>query len=510
MYRQGQLKKTGKNYTFDSAKLNDYDTPYQKRSSAEYTYGGEKYIRIEAKVANEGSILSNGERPEEGKAYWVKVEPVEWLKDRSGTWVSKQAILAGVQFDRKSIYDGDFEKTDMYQRLQELEAQMMPSREYQRQEQRAPEEVVSKNDAPKMTREEKMARRRAKFGVKVEEKEMSVKDQIAFYVKAKQSFMLHGPAGVGKSARIKQIDPDLTPITLCNGMLPEDVVGKTRYKDDGGAVWEAPDWYLSLKKKCEEEPDKNHVLFIDEVTNAKPTVQSLIYHIVLEHSIAENKGKLPDNVVIALAGNEVSDSTAAYDMPAPLIDRMVGHIHLEPNIAEWLEWGAEKSKDNPERLNVHPLISAYVASRGMEVFHQPFDENNPEKLPLTPRGWEMISDVIYANDGVLRQELIANKIGAELAMDLSDFALNPPMGLEDLLEGTYDRDDIPYEADARLALSLSLLQVSEKDVSKVRDFIGSELGKENLAVFDSKWVQGNAERAIQISQLKAREGGYND
>lgn len=58
---------------------------------------------------------------------------------------------------------------------------------------------------------------------------MSVKEQINFYVQNGMSFMLHGPSGVGKTARMKAIDPDLTAVLLWNGVLPEDIVGKVRY-----------------------------------------------------------------------------------------------------------------------------------------------------------------------------------------------------------------------------------------------------------------------------------------
>jgi len=45
----------------------------------------------------------------------VKVDPVEWIKDKTGVWVAKQALLAGMQFDHQKKYDGNFEKTDIYE-----------------------------------------------------------------------------------------------------------------------------------------------------------------------------------------------------------------------------------------------------------------------------------------------------------------------------------------------------------------------------------------------------------
>ena len=148
LYQQNRLAKTGKSYSFDSAGIDDFDTPYQKRVCSEYSYQGAKYIRIEAKVSevsgDSNSVLSNGVKPQEGKAYWVKVEPVEWVEDKSGWWVCKQAIAAGMQFDRCTKYYGNFEKTDMYQRLQEIGQQMQPSRVEVHQE----EKVIPSSEKP--------------------------------------------------------------------------------------------------------------------------------------------------------------------------------------------------------------------------------------------------------------------------------------------------------------------------------------------------------------------------
>jgi hypothetical protein len=118
---KAQLKKmeTGKTYTFDSKKRNAYDKLFNAKKHAEYQYNGKKYIRVEAKPYGEGhSMLSNGKPAQAGQSYWVEVQPIEWLKDPSGVMVARQVLFAGVQFDKKQRYDGNFENTDMKQYLQ--------------------------------------------------------------------------------------------------------------------------------------------------------------------------------------------------------------------------------------------------------------------------------------------------------------------------------------------------------------------------------------------------------
>ena len=496
------LHTTGKNYTFDSVGLDDYDTPFKATSYPEYEMDGKRYIRVLGRPYDDDSKLSTGEQVKKGKPYWVEVQPIEWLMDRSGTMVAKKCLFAGIQFDTKRHYNGDFSKTSMKHYLDTYFAKEMEPTE------RVASRTASKTRKEPVKKKEPTARQK-KYGIVVSDEPMPVKDQINFYIQNSMSFMLHGPSGVGKSQRVKEIDPDLTSITLCNGILPEDVIGKTIYPNglgaDGasGGVWVPPKWYTDLCRKCDTEPDKQHVLFIDEVTNARETTQSLIYHVALEKSIAQGVGKLPNNAVVVLAGNSKEESGAAYNMPAPLFRRL-SHIYLDLNIQDWLEWGSEHSKshpEDPERLNIHPLVASFVATYGLQVFYSEYDEENPGKFALDPRKWEKVSDKIYANKGVMRREILEADIGPELAAGLLSYAKNLPLSLEEVIEGEYTREDIPTGQDARLALALSLRHATPKQVGRVRQFVETQLGAENRAIFDSVWVGNDDTRAMQIASL---------
>ncbi len=113
LHGSNSLRSTGKNYTFDSVELENYDTPFKAISYPEYEMDGKRYIRVPGRPADDDSKLSTGEQVEEGKPYWVEVQPIEWLMDRSGTMVARKCLFAGIQFDTKSSYDGDFKGTFM-------------------------------------------------------------------------------------------------------------------------------------------------------------------------------------------------------------------------------------------------------------------------------------------------------------------------------------------------------------------------------------------------------------
>ena len=98
------IRPTGKNYTF-SSKLKSYP---------EYEISGKRYVRIIPK-SWDFTMLSNLKIPHIGKALWVQVEPIQWLADENGTWISKKCLFSGIQFDttERTYYDGDFSKTFM-------------------------------------------------------------------------------------------------------------------------------------------------------------------------------------------------------------------------------------------------------------------------------------------------------------------------------------------------------------------------------------------------------------
>lgn len=519
-FKSRRLVSTGNIYTFDAADNKNYDAPFTPEDFPEYVMDGRRYIRVIATPYDEDSILSNGRQVKEGDICWIEVLPIKWMADPSGWWVSQRALFAGIQFDERPSYNGDFSRTAMKRYLNSYFAPQMTQT-------RSAGRVANTGRGGDKAAQFENAARRVGFGVTVIDTPMPVREQIDFYIKTGKSFMLHGPSGIGKTARVEAIDPDLTAVPLWNGVLPEDIVGKVRYpngdvkplvvgRDDGGdagavaidsgGVWVPPDWYIELTRKCNAEPQRQHVLFIDEVTNAKPTTQSLIFHIVLKKSISPSKGKLPKNAVVVLAGNDRTESGAAYNMPAPLFRRMSGHIYLKPNLPEWLEWASEKSARHtnmPGRLNVHPLVSAFLAANP-SAFYSAYDEDEPPRWAIDPRGWQQVSDIIYDNANTLRRELIENKIGSEYSSALLGFARQPMLGLDDVLSGNFSHADIPETPDLRLACTLNMRHVDGRNLKTVRDFIGKYLGHENLAIFDSLWAAGNAERALQIAQLNGR------
>lgn len=132
-YQQNQLFVTGKTYTIDTRKYNEYEKGFLKENLTEYEYQGKKYVRTQMKNShyqNKKRILSNGEGYQDGDYVWVNVEPVKWLVDKKSDIVlSESILLAGIQLQETSSYHGDFTQTLLYQFMNRFFAQELISSE---------------------------------------------------------------------------------------------------------------------------------------------------------------------------------------------------------------------------------------------------------------------------------------------------------------------------------------------------------------------------------------------
>ena len=120
LYQNGKLTETNKTYTTDSRKYNEYDKDFLPQEHIEYEFDDKKYVRVKANLFYIGELfkLSNGEKYKNDDYIWVEVSKVKWLVDEeNGIALSKYILVAGIQFDNKKEYNGNFENTNMYKFL---------------------------------------------------------------------------------------------------------------------------------------------------------------------------------------------------------------------------------------------------------------------------------------------------------------------------------------------------------------------------------------------------------
>ena len=480
-YLNGKINKTGKTYTTDSGG-SSYD-PFTPLEHIEYEYNGEKYIRFVCGLKGSHSVLSDGSISRIDGVYWIKVEPVKWYLDEiEKLAVTEKLLVSGIRFCPSGKYNGDFKSTEMYFFLNNYFAKDIiesKSTELTEEEQKAYEEA-----------QKRLEKSRNPYRFNFEE--VSEEEIIKGAIESGVAVFLHGPSSEGKSSRVKQIDPDCVIIYLRNAS-PESLNGKSVYNPEKGEMIDIkPTWLKKLEDRCEREPDKYHIVFFDEITNALPSIQGIAFNIVLDREV-NGMWKLPENARIVAAGNEMKDSLAANQLAEPLFNRFA-HVYIKTTTESWLKWASEN--------NIHPAIYAYIAYKKGETLRSEYNGETPN---ADPRKWEMASKMLYKTNN---PEMLRALVGEDITREFVSFCNQRVITLEDVLNDNYVESDISHLNTAeRYATVMGLTIVDEENFNKVREFV-SQLGQEFVSIFDSLWAHGEEKRLEIIAEARIGKGVF--
>ena len=528
-YKKG-MNKTGRSYTFSSSPCDDFDTLFKPITYDEYEYHGKKYIRVRAiaEYPDYESILSNGLACKDGDYFWVQVSPVKWLiDDKTGLLISKKGLVAGIGFGDVKYYDGmsyDFDKSelkkyldthmmhDLFQNTVSLNVSNIQKHHIKsiqnHPSQNQPTQVTQQNSSTQDVKVEdtQAIENKSEYDevkqveLQVEKRKnpydlnfnkVSEEDIIKGAVESRVAVFLHGPSSEGKSARVKQIDPTCEIIYLRNA-TPESLNGKSVYNQQTGEMIDVqPTWLKKLQEKCKNEPDRYHIVFFDEITNALPSIQGIAFNIVLDREV-NGIWKLPENARIVAAGNDMKDSLAANQLAEPLFNRF-SHVYIKTTTESWLNWASE--------YNIHPAIYTFIAYTKGAVLRSDY---NGEKPNADPRKWEMASKMLYSTRN---PEMLRALVGEDITKEFVAFCNQEVITLNDVINENYNYRDIDFlNTAARYATILGLSQVDEENLEKVRNF-AINLGKEFGAIFDSLWVHGDESRLEKLAEIKLAGGG---
>ena len=490
MLKQGKLQLTNNCYTADSRKDGEDDEIFTPITFKEYKLEDKRLIKA---VANTALYTGhNGFNPKykSGDSIWVNVEPVYWLLDtKKHQMISEKILFAGVQFADNPSYT-KFEETRIYQFLNTCFAR----------------ELVQGLDEKLLPIKEEASIKDTKFSnlYNFDFSKVSEEDIIKGAIQSNVSVFLHGRSSDGKSSRVKQLDPDCIIIYLRNA-TPDSLNGKSVYNASTGEMLDVPPtWYKKLQEKCEKEPDKLHIVFFDELTNALPSIQGMAFNIILDGEV-NGIWKLPENARIVAAGNDLDDSLAANEMAEPLFNRFA-HVYIDTTVDDWLDWAMTPDK-NYEALNyqkqensfkIHPAIYAYIVYNeaiDKYVLRTRYDGKKPN---ADPRKWEMASKVLYQTG---KPEMLRALIGEDLTSDFIAFCTQKVLSIEDVLNENYSEEDLKMDTSKKYITIVNLSLVDEENVEVIRDFV-AKLGKELLATFYLLWTRGNETRLEKIAELK--------
>jgi hypothetical protein len=207
-------------------------------------------------------------------------------------------------------------------------------------------------------------------------------------INAEVPLWVWGQAGIGKSSIIRKVASILKRKHIDVRPTQMDPVDMGIPYIDGGVCKRAiPNWLPS---------DGNTLIAIEELPDAPVSVQTALYQLTLERTLADYK--LPDGAYICATGNRAQDGGNYNQPPAPLMNRFV-HITLESAFDSWLEWASagdsnttcETLKKRPISPNIRPEIRAFFAWRKDLLVQQP---HKTDFAFCTPRSVEFLSRVL--------------------------------------------------------------------------------------------------------------------
>lgn len=477
------LKKTGNTYTFDDNKSPDYYYKFRPVTYDEYEYGGKKYIRIKAQAYKDCFELSNGIKYLNDNHVWVEVTPVKWLVDnKNGLLISTRGLASGIRYAGNGAPDLKYSTSEMKEYLDKYMLHDLTQNMV----------FIKADDMNKERESTNVKVKRNSYGLSFDN--VSEEDIIKGAIESGVAVFLHGPSSEGKSARVKQIDPTCEIIYLRNAS-PESLNGKSVYNASTGEMIDVkPSWLKKLEAKCEQEPERLHVLFLDEITNALPSIQGIAFNIVLDREV-NGIWKLPENARIVAAGNDMKDSLAANQLAEPLFNRFA-HVYIKTTTESWLKWASEN--------NIHPAIYAYIAYKNGETLRSKYDGEFPN---ADPRKWEMASKMLYKTQN---PKMLRALVGEDITNEFVKFCNQRVITLDDVLNGNYDELEIAALNTAeRYATTMGLSRVDEQNLENVRDFAGM-LGNEFKAIFETLWTHGDEKRLEIIAEAKLAEAEVGD
>lgn len=315
-------------------------------------------------------------------------------------------------------------------------------------------------------------------------------------IEKKQTFMLHGPPGVGKSSiieqladennmdvenkKLSQIDPTaLAGVPVPNRNTTNDLMEvlsaveadnetvqalannaqdylAERQGEGNQLTWYRPDWIPSK----ESNPDARKILFMDELNRADDLQQAAALELMLEKRLGDHE--LPEGCMVAAAGNRSEDDAKINPMDSALKNRMI-HIDIEADVETWKEWAAANG--------VCEEIMGFISWRPELLLEA--DEDN-HAYP-SPRTWEIASDLYTPDMGeVNRRKVLESAVGSSAAKEFYEWEkiyskINP----EDILSG---REPVKgKDPSFQYAAVFSILQHA-KNTRKTQDFV-NQLGE---------------------------------
>jgi len=180
-----------------------------------------------------------------------------------------------------------------------------------------------------------------------------------------------------KKEIIENCDKYYVLVDIKGSMISLDNLVLPFLSNNNELIWKVPLWV-----KLFEKENSSGILFIDEINMTSPSLQSLLFELILQRKIAETSLK-SKNLLIISAGNDLDSNEYANEIPKPLANRFI-LINFDEFVS--LDSFVKYMKDN----DFDNRIISYV------LFKNSFFTKSKESLKqsTSPRSIEFLNKLI--------------------------------------------------------------------------------------------------------------------
>ncbi len=238
--------------------------------------------------------------------------------------------------------------------------------------------------------------------------------------------LLWGSPGIGKSDRVRvashSIGLDVAELFLSTA-LPEDLSGIRMPDGKGGAFTDFPHLGINRITKA-----RAGVIFVDELTCARPAVQGAGLSLVRDRILANEH--LPGGVRVIGAANPPEEAAGGWPLALPMANRFIHFQMPKPSPTEWAAWCIgnddceviQLSDGENDIRHAWPdlfprykgLFAGFIQARGADLLLKVPADGHADRGRAwpSPRMWAMARNTACACAALGREELAVDFIAA--------------------------------------------------------------------------------------------------
>lgn len=326
-------------------------------------------------------------------------------------------------------------------------------------------------------------------------------DLLPHFHSANIPLFLWGSPGIGKSSIVhtyaRNIDALVVDVRLSQ-FDPVDLRGLPSLSGDT-TRWMAPA-VLPFEASPDFPDDRPILLFLDELAQAAPAVQSAAFQLVLDRRVGEHT--LRSNVYIIAASNRSTDRAGTNRLATPLLNRFA-HLQVVSDFETWKMWAVD--------AGIHPLVIGFLLQRPALLDQFELALKNGAQSFATPRSWHFLSSLLHSLSDISSTPthtlatFAASTVGTAVAAEFVAFVENAftlPTWEEIISSPTTAKVPDTTTPDAFYAVSsLLIVWIDEATASAVAEY-ASRLPAEFRTLIAADLARSKPSLATKNPQIK--------